>query len=115
MAAWSEPRAAAHALATAAVELGLVGAVRLARAGRSVHKAELAGSAQSAEPEVAAPLAVRAARARAHAVTVVSVAQKTVAPLVTRAARTQTARAVQRVGGKAVLPHRACLGWAHEV
>ena len=87
-----------------------------------MRKAELAGAAQSAEPEVAAPLAARAARARAHAVTVVSVAQKMVAPLVTRAARTQTARAartqtarkVQRLGGKAVLPHRACLGWAQE-
>ena len=104
-------------MATAAAEeLGLVVAVRLARApGRSVRKAALAGAAQSAEPEVAAPLTARAARDRAHAVAVVSVAQKTVAPLVTRAARTQTARAVQRVGGEeAVLPHRACLGWALE-
>ena len=97
-------------MATAALELGLVGAVRLARAGRSVRKAALAAAAQSAEPEMAAPLAARAARAPAHAVTVMYVAQETVAPLVTRATRTQM-RAVQRVGGEAVLPraHEAAM------
>ena len=63
--------------------------------------------------ETVAPLAARAARG-AHAVAVVYVDQKQVAPLAARAARTQR-RAMQRVGGKAVLPQTPCLGWAHGV
>ena len=79
--------------------------------GRPVRKAAHGGAAVS--QETVAPLTVRAARG-AHAVAVVYVDQKQVAPLVARAARAQR-RAMQRVGGKAVLPQTPCLGWAHGV
>ena len=79
--------------------------------GRPVRKAAHGGAAVS--QETVAPLAARAARG-AHAVAVVYVDQKQVAPLAARAARTQR-RAMQRVGGKAVLPQTPCLGWAHGV
>ena len=81
------------------------------RVGRPVRKAAHGGAAVS--QETVAPLTVRAARG-AHAVAVVYVDQKQVAPLVARAARAQR-RAMQRVGGKAVLPQTPCLGWAHGV
>ena len=79
--------------------------------GRPVRKAAHGGAAVS--QETVAPLTVRAARG-AHAVAVVYVDLKQVAPLAARAARTQR-RAMQRVGGKAVLPQTPCLGWAHRV
>ena len=79
--------------------------------GRPVRKAAHGGAAVS--QETVAPLTVRAARG-AHAVAVVYVDLKQVAPLAARAARTQR-RAMQRVGGKAVLPQTPCLGWAHGV
>ena len=81
------------------------------RVGRPVRKAAHGGAAVS--QETVAPLAARAARG-AHACAVVYVDQKQVAPLVARAARAQR-RAIQRVGGKAVLPQTPCLGWAHGV
>ena len=89
----------------------MVAVAGMVRVRRLVRKAAHGGAAVS--QETVAPLAARAARG-AHAVAVVYVDQKQVAPLVARAARTRR-RAMQRVGGKVVLPQTPCLGWAHGV
>ena len=96
---------------TAAKELGLVGAARMAKMERPVRKVAHEGAVVSAEQKMAVLWATRApAHAVAAAVSVED--QKPVAPLVARPARTQ-ARAGPRVGGEAVLHQKSGLGWAH--
>ena len=80
-------------MAAAAEELGLeIAAVGVpVSVDGPVRKAATGGAVLSAENELVVLLAARAAMAWAHTVTVVLVSQKTVAPLVASAARTQTA------------------------